>query len=308
MSDNKHSVVFGALFIIGLLAATWQSEKPTFAQSGFTAGITATPRQVGTLFENTPTPTPVRPRNISVLPKTPLVGEIVTISGEAEEGGLVTIFANEEMIKATTANTGQTWLVEITFDQPGEYEIRARLMINGRTISDLHPFTVNIIAPNHTPTPEATAATPTSTQTRSPIVAPLPTKEVVPTSPTATPTEESVLSPQPESPLPPDMAVTLLEPGEGQPLNGKVNFSWFPHYQLPPDHAYQLVFFVRGSDPAVTGLGPVRWTTSTEVTVDMDVTPVLAELDGAYAWTVLLVKTAPEYRLLKSLAHERAFQ
>ena len=107
MKNIKHTVVFGAFLVIGLLTAMWQIEGRAHAQGEVLSTATATPRPGSQLFDAIPTSTPVRPKIVSVIPRSPMVGDSVTVSGIAEKGGLIGIYIDEEVVKTTTASTSQ---------------------------------------------------------------------------------------------------------------------------------------------------------------------------------------------------------
>ncbi len=131
-----------------------------------------------------------------------------------------------------------------------------------------------------TGTATATAAAPATATATTPVL-PTETATLVAFTPTST------------TPPQPNLSVTLLEPTEST-LAGTYTFRWAATGTLPPDHAYELIFWDPALDPLARGFSPVGANQSTSVRVDLN-TAALGPLQGVlmpgrtYKWSVALV-------------------
>lgn len=175
----------------------------------------------------------------------------------------------------------------------------------------------NILDGTPVTTTPAMTITPTSTRPRPPTSTPVidtPTPSATPT-PTITPTSNRVLATPtasripatgtsqapvaPASSIPANAQVVLQQPGIGDTLNSKVQFSWLSNFTLPQGYAFEPVFWTKGQS-AMQGLGYGGATDKSEMSLGPDnfTTP------GEHFWTVLLIRSAP-YERVKTLSEER---
>lgn len=121
-------------------------------------------------------------------------------------------------------------------------------------------------------------------------VTPSPTASNTPV-PTVTPTLPATLTPTPTPTLP---AIGLLGPPPDFTASSSATFEWQPGGPIPNDVFYEVVVWREGSDPreAQAAANALK---DTRVTVDFAAVPHVS--NGAYRWTVILVRTNPYQRL-----------
>lgn len=143
-----------------------------------------------------------------------------------------------------------------------------------------------------------------STEASPPDLTPLPTPSATPTAtpnPTAVPTAPPPRPPaantqQPAPPVllsPPELA----QPADGASVSGEVIFGWLPTAPLPPNAAYEVVWWNPEQDPATAGgIAPPTVLTALQVNLDIMYEAHLFASSQAY-WTVLVVRQNPYQRL-----------
>jgi hypothetical protein len=113
-----------------------------------------------------------------------------------------------------------------------------------------------------------------------------------PPAPTAPATAgRSTPTPSPTGVASPDRRVTLLEPENHRSGSGRWTFRWQPNFALPPNTAFEVVFWQDQEDPLTQAKGGVPPTNQTEVAIDLDVLDQVGIIQsGQNYWGILLVQ------------------
>lgn len=94
----------------------------------------------------------------------------------------------------------------------------------------------------------------------------------------------------------------LIEPLDGESVQGVQVFTWQTNIQLSPGQAFEAVIWQEGGDPIRNGMGITPPTTEQQVTVNFKQLLELEKVQpGEYRWGVVLVKTE-SYKRLRALA------
>ncbi|MCX6047098.1 MAG: SH3 domain-containing protein [Chloroflexi bacterium] len=133
-----------------------------------------------------------------------------------------------------------------------------------------------------------------------------------PVSATANPTPSSApVAPMQSTPTPPptslattDRQVTLLTPDNHSSIvSGRPTFRWQANFTLPPNTAFEVVFWQDQEDPLTQSQGGVPPTDKTEVGIDLDVLDQLRIIQsGLNHWGILLVQPQTESQPYRRLA------
>lgn len=116
---------------------------------------------------------------------------------------------------------------------------------------------------------------------------------------TANPTPGTPAAPAQNTPTPTPASVagagrqvTLLAPDNHSSIvGGRWTFRWQPNFTLPPNTAFEVVFWRDNEDPLTQSQGGVPPTDKTEVGIDLDVLDQLRIIQsGLNHWGVLLVQ------------------
>jgi hypothetical protein len=131
--------------------------------------------------------------------------------------------------------------------------------------------------------------TPTDVSTDTPTETP--TALAVLTATVAPPAQETAPAPTPAAA---SLAVTLLEPNDGDLRSGSVTFRWsVTEGSLPAGQAYEVVIYQAGQDPLQDGYGLAAPVVATSVQVDLaglDADPNFPLEPGPYLWGVRRVE------------------
>ncbi|MFN8491331.1 MAG: hypothetical protein U0350_27280 [Caldilineaceae bacterium] len=138
----------------------------------------------------------------------------------------------------------------------------------------------------------------------------------LPTTPapnTPNPTSSSaVVAPARSTPTPPNAGaathrtITLLAPDNHNSITGgRWTFRWQPNFTLPPNTAFEVVFWRDNQDPLTQSQGGVPPTDKTEVEINLDILDQVRIIQsGLVHWGILLVQpqtAAQPYRRLAFL-------
>lgn len=108
-----------------------------------------------------------------------------------------------------------------------------------------------------------------------------------------------------------DRRVTLLAPENHSTIEGRQTFRWQPNFSLPPNTAFEVVFWQEGQDPLTQSKGGVPPTEQTEVGITLEILDQVGIIrSGLNHWGVLLVQpeTASQpYRRLAFLQGDFVF-
>lgn len=186
-----------------------------------------------------------------------------------------------------------------------------------------------------TQTPSSPAVRPTSTRVPTSNRIPTNTPTTVPTStntsfPTPTLRPTTVSSTPTFTPLPPTTApsslanastqsvnsassqsgvkrsVTLLEPPDGDSSSNDMQFSWKANFDLGPNEAFELIFWEKGGDPMVNGLGLAGSSRESSAKVGKSIAKGHFPLNQALYWGIRLVQKEP-YQKIEFLGSKREF-
>ncbi len=150
--------------------------------------------------------------------------------------------------------------------------------------------------PTSTAIPEM-SKTPTATPTLTPVATATRATSLTTVVPTKT---VSVSANNPPIDLT-NAGVSLLSPTNDSTLDSKQTFSWAANFNLPADYEYEIVFWQAGQDAFKEGLGFSGTTTSTNLSVNVDVFRERGQAQGEYYWGIMLVKKTPLYDRVKYL-------
>jgi hypothetical protein len=125
--------------------------------------------------------------------------------------------------------------------------------------------------------------------TQLPTAAPATTHPAPPSAPAAL--GRSTPTPPPTFVATTDRKVTLLEPENHRSGSGRWTFRWLPNFSLPPNTAFEVVFWQDNQEPLTRSKGGVPPTDKTEVGITLDILDQVGIIRGGRNhWGILLVQ------------------
>ena len=221
--------------------------------------------------------------------KTP--GEIATV--ETIETILSTATPTEEPTSTSVPDTSSASKVVI-----GEMEGKVEAIVDAVVVTSTVTTTENGKAATSTPAPEHTnTSAPTETPTEVPTPTPTITHTLTPKPPATATVAGQQSTKNPASGGTGNLAgilVQLLEPNNGDTVDGHRAFKWKSTGQLPEGYAFEPVFWKEGQDAMRDGKGWGGTTRTTELSINLLNFP---EAFGNGKWAVLVVKQSPYERV-----------